>query len=185
MFVLVPYQQNMVCLSVPTHFLLKIITISEITMFVYNQNRVFVVMTIWAFHLLFFSITQILVGGFKQFLFSISYGMSSLPLTNSHISRWLKHVKTTNQNIVELIEHMLHNLVGLIIGLCWMPSGPGPLGSIGWFFQHDQSISSFLGLKVWHQPSEGWLNNQEDNLPQMLHGAGIFTYIYPNHGPVL
>jgi hypothetical protein len=31
-----------------------------------------------------------LVGGFKHFLFSIIYGMSSFPLTNSYFSRWLK-----------------------------------------------------------------------------------------------
>ena len=33
------------------------------------------------------------------FLFSTIYGMPSFPLTNSlhHFSRWLKHVKTTNQ----------------------------------------------------------------------------------------
>ena len=32
-----------------------------------------------------------LVGGFKRFLFSIVYGMSSSPLTNSYSSRWLLH----------------------------------------------------------------------------------------------
>ena len=31
-----------------------------------------------------------LVGGFKHVLFSIIYGMSSFPLTNSYVSRWLK-----------------------------------------------------------------------------------------------
>ena len=31
-----------------------------------------------------------LVGGFKHFWFSIIYGMSSFPLTNSYLSRWLK-----------------------------------------------------------------------------------------------
>ena len=35
------------------------------------------------------------VGGFKHFLFSIIYGMSSFPLTNSYFSRWA-HC-TTNQ----------------------------------------------------------------------------------------
>ena len=33
----------------------------------------------------------LVVGGFKQFLFSIVYGMSSFPLTNSYFSRWLLH----------------------------------------------------------------------------------------------
>jgi hypothetical protein len=32
-----------------------------------------------------------LVGGFKHFLVSIIYGMSSFPLTNSYFSRWLLH----------------------------------------------------------------------------------------------
>ena len=30
-------------------------------------------------------------------IFHFIYGMSSFPLTNSYFSRWLKHVKTTNQ----------------------------------------------------------------------------------------
>ena len=38
---------------------------------------------------------QCLVGGLEHYLFSIIYGMSSFPLTNSYVSRWL--VKTTNQ----------------------------------------------------------------------------------------
>ena len=40
-----------------------------------------------------------LIGGFKpwNFIFRFIYGMSSFPLTNSYFSRWLKHVKTTNQ----------------------------------------------------------------------------------------
>ena len=32
-----------------------------------------------------------LVGGFKYFLCSIIYGISSFPLTNSYFSRWLLH----------------------------------------------------------------------------------------------
>jgi len=40
-----------------------------------------------------------LVGGLEHFLFSIIYGMSSFPLTNSCFSRWLK-LKTTNQLLI-------------------------------------------------------------------------------------
>ena len=40
------------------------------------------------------------------FIFSIiyiyMYGMSSFPLTNSYFSRWLKHVKTTNQPYISI-----------------------------------------------------------------------------------
>ena len=39
--------------------------------------------------------SQHLVGGFKHFLFSIIYGII-LPI-DQYFSRWLKHVKTTNQ----------------------------------------------------------------------------------------
>ena len=31
-----------------------------------------------------------LIGGLEHFLFSIIYGMSSFPMTNSYFSRWLK-----------------------------------------------------------------------------------------------
>ena len=38
-----------------------------------------------------------LVGGFKhEFLFSIVYGMSSFPLTNSYFARWLLHHQPDN-----------------------------------------------------------------------------------------
>jgi hypothetical protein len=37
-----------------------------------------------------------LVGGFKHFLFSIIYGMSSFPLTNSYFWRWLVHHQPVN-----------------------------------------------------------------------------------------
>ena len=43
---------------------------------------------------------------FQTFLFSMIYGMSSLPLT-SYFSRWLKHVKTTNQYNNQLIRGTL------------------------------------------------------------------------------
>jgi hypothetical protein len=39
-----------------------------------------------------------LVVSNMAFIFHFIYGMSSFPLTNSYFSRWLKHVKTTNQN---------------------------------------------------------------------------------------
>jgi hypothetical protein len=33
------------------------------------------------------------------FFFHFKYGMITFPLTNSYFSRWLKHVRTTNQEI--------------------------------------------------------------------------------------
>ena len=39
-----------------------------------------------------------LIGGFKDFLFPQILGISSSQLTFADFSRWLKHVKTTNQS---------------------------------------------------------------------------------------
>jgi hypothetical protein len=39
-----------------------------------------------------------LIGGFKHIFFSIIYGMSSFPLTNSYFSRWLLHHQPENMD---------------------------------------------------------------------------------------
>ena len=39
-----------------------------------------------------------LIGGFKHVFFSIIYGMSSFPLTNSYFSRWLLHHQPENMD---------------------------------------------------------------------------------------
>ena len=43
-------------------------------------------------------------------MFHFIYGMSSFPLTNSYFSRWLEHVKTTNQYHIDYNIHHVRNL---------------------------------------------------------------------------
>ena len=44
-----------------------------------------------------------------------SYMGSSFPLTNSYFSRWLKHVKTTNQLFLVVSYHQLYTMLSLDI----------------------------------------------------------------------
>jgi len=45
----------------------------------------------------------LLAGDFKHFLFSIIYEYGIILPIDQYCSRWLKHVKTTNQLVTELI----------------------------------------------------------------------------------
>ena len=74
--------------------------------------------------------THELVGGFGLF-FHFIYGIILPKLTNSYFSRWLKHVKTTNQ----MKLHMYYPLVNVYI-TNWERSTMLFMGKLHYFYGH-------------------------------------------------
>ena len=111
-------QKNMVCLFVPTHFLLKIITIFEVTIFAYNQILVFVVMTILFERFIFCFFQSQKYWLVVSYIFYFPFHIWDVILPIDELIVFPDGYGTTNQNTLELIEHMLHSRVALIIGLC-------------------------------------------------------------------
>ena len=148
-------------------FLLKIITIFEVTIFAYNQILVFVVMTILFERFIFCFFQSQKYWLVVSYIFYFPFHIWDVILPIDELIVFPDGYCTTNQNTLELIEHMLHSRVALIIGLCWMQVGLGHWGQ-------QRMVSP-----TWPGTTNEWglTKNQENNLPQMRHGAGIFIYI--------